>query len=143
MTYTFRPQGVCSQEMRVEVDDQGVIRKMEVLGGLQRQPPGDLRPGGGDARPGGHPPPEGNPLRLQAHLLPGPVRLRTGKGPEQTEMSGIGTPYILSGVSACRKGFSGKLGLAAETLRRACSEAVQGLAGAAKFPGQAEKNMVH
>ena len=33
MTYTFRPQGVCSQEMRVEVDDQGVIRKMEVLGG--------------------------------------------------------------------------------------------------------------
>ena len=33
MTYTFRPQGVCSQEMRVEVDDQGVIQKMEVLGG--------------------------------------------------------------------------------------------------------------
>ena len=33
MTYTFRPRGVCSQEMRVEVDDQGVIRKMEVLGG--------------------------------------------------------------------------------------------------------------
>ena len=33
MTYTFRPKGVCSQEMRVEVDDQGVIRKMEVLGG--------------------------------------------------------------------------------------------------------------
>ena len=33
MTYSFRPRGVCSQEMRVEVDDQGVIRKMEVLGG--------------------------------------------------------------------------------------------------------------
>ena len=33
MTYTFRPKGVCSQEMRVEVDDQGVIQKMEVLGG--------------------------------------------------------------------------------------------------------------
>ena len=33
MTYTFRPRGVCSQEMRVEVDDQGVIQKMEVLGG--------------------------------------------------------------------------------------------------------------
>ncbi len=33
MTYTFRPQGVCSQEMRVEVDEQGVIQKMEVLGG--------------------------------------------------------------------------------------------------------------
>ena len=33
MTYTFRPKGVCSQEMRVDVDDQGVIQKMEVLGG--------------------------------------------------------------------------------------------------------------
>ena len=33
MTYTFRPQGVCSQEMRVEVDDAGIIQKMEVLGG--------------------------------------------------------------------------------------------------------------
>lgn len=25
MTYSFRPRGVCSQEMRVEVDDQGII----------------------------------------------------------------------------------------------------------------------
>ena len=25
--------GVCSQEMRVEVDDAGIIQKMEVLGG--------------------------------------------------------------------------------------------------------------
>ncbi len=33
MTYTIRPQGVCSREMQVEVDDEGVIRKMEVLGG--------------------------------------------------------------------------------------------------------------
>ena len=33
MTYSFRPRGVCSQEMRVEVDDQGVIQRMEVLGG--------------------------------------------------------------------------------------------------------------
>ena len=33
MIYTFRPQGVCSQEMRVEVDEAGVIRDMEVLGG--------------------------------------------------------------------------------------------------------------
>ena len=33
MTYTFRPQGVCSREMRVELDDQGVIQKMEALGG--------------------------------------------------------------------------------------------------------------
>lgn len=33
MTYTFQPRGVCSQEMRVEVDDEGIIRRMEVLGG--------------------------------------------------------------------------------------------------------------
>ncbi len=33
MTYSFRPRGVCSQEMRVDLDDQGVIQKLEVLGG--------------------------------------------------------------------------------------------------------------
>jgi uncharacterized protein (TIGR03905 family) len=33
MIYTFSPRGVCSQEMRVEVDDQGVIQNMQVLGG--------------------------------------------------------------------------------------------------------------
>nr|WP_325298852.1 TIGR03905 family TSCPD domain-containing protein [uncultured Dysosmobacter sp.] len=33
MTYSFRPQGVCSREMRVEVDDQGVIQDLQVLGG--------------------------------------------------------------------------------------------------------------
>ena len=33
MTYSFRPRGVCAQEMRVEVDDQGIIRDLQVLGG--------------------------------------------------------------------------------------------------------------
>ena len=33
MVYEFRPRGVCSQEMQVEVDDQGIIRDMRVLGG--------------------------------------------------------------------------------------------------------------
>ena len=33
MTYTFQPRGVCSQAMRVEVDDQGIIQKLEVIGG--------------------------------------------------------------------------------------------------------------
>ena len=33
MIYTFRPRGVCSQGMPVEVDDQGIIRDMRVLGG--------------------------------------------------------------------------------------------------------------
>ena len=33
MTYSFRPHGVCSQEMRVELDEQGRIANLEVLGG--------------------------------------------------------------------------------------------------------------
>ena len=33
MTYTFRPRGVCSQEMRVDVDDQGIIQRLQVVGG--------------------------------------------------------------------------------------------------------------
>ena len=32
MTYTFRPQGVCSQQMEFDVED-GKIRRLEVLGG--------------------------------------------------------------------------------------------------------------
>ena len=32
MTYSCRPKGVCSQEMRVELDDQGVIQELQVLG---------------------------------------------------------------------------------------------------------------
>ena len=33
MVVEFRPRGVCSQLMRVELDEDRVIRKMEVLGG--------------------------------------------------------------------------------------------------------------
>ena len=33
MTDTFHPRGVCAQAMRVEVDDQGMIQKLEVVGG--------------------------------------------------------------------------------------------------------------
>ena len=33
MTYTFHPRRVCAQAMRVEVDDQGMIQKLEVVGG--------------------------------------------------------------------------------------------------------------
>lgn len=31
MTYRFRPRGVCSQEMQVDVDDKGVIQELRVL----------------------------------------------------------------------------------------------------------------
>ena len=34
MTYTFQPQGVCSRAMMVEVDEQGVIQEMQVLGDI-------------------------------------------------------------------------------------------------------------
>lgn len=33
MEYKFRPQGVCAKEMRVDVDEQGVVRELKVLGG--------------------------------------------------------------------------------------------------------------
>ena len=33
MTYSFRPHGGCSQEMRVELDEQGRIANLELLGG--------------------------------------------------------------------------------------------------------------
>ena len=33
MVYEFRPQGVCSQAMRVELDEQNIIQKMDVYGG--------------------------------------------------------------------------------------------------------------
>ncbi|WP_325200137.1 TIGR03905 family TSCPD domain-containing protein [Oscillibacter sp.] len=32
-TYTFQPRGVCSREMRVDLDDQGVIQDLQVIGG--------------------------------------------------------------------------------------------------------------
>ena len=33
MTYSFRPRGVCSREMQVDLDDQGIIQEMRVVGG--------------------------------------------------------------------------------------------------------------
>lgn len=33
MEYKFRPQGVCAREMSVELDEQGVVRELKVLGG--------------------------------------------------------------------------------------------------------------
>lgn len=33
MVYEFRPRGVCSQQMQVELDDQHIIQRLEVLGG--------------------------------------------------------------------------------------------------------------
>ena len=33
MKYSFDPKGVCSREMHLDVSDQGVIEKLEVVGG--------------------------------------------------------------------------------------------------------------
>ena len=32
MVYTFRPKGVCSQQMKIELED-GIIKNVQVLGG--------------------------------------------------------------------------------------------------------------
>ena len=32
-TYTFKPQGVCSMEMQVDLDEQNIIREFRVTGG--------------------------------------------------------------------------------------------------------------
>lgn len=54
MTYTFQPQGVCSRAMMVEVDEQGVIQEMQVLGGCQWQPSGHFTAGEGHEGGGRH-----------------------------------------------------------------------------------------
>ena len=33
MTYSFRPRGICAQEMIVDLDEQGVIRDLKIIGG--------------------------------------------------------------------------------------------------------------
>ena len=33
MEYKFRPRGVCAKEMSVELDEQGIVRKLNVMGG--------------------------------------------------------------------------------------------------------------
>ena len=33
MTYTIRPRGVCSRAMEVDVDENGIIRSLQVVGG--------------------------------------------------------------------------------------------------------------
>lgn len=33
MTYTFQPKGVCSRQMSVELDNQGIIQNLEIIGG--------------------------------------------------------------------------------------------------------------
>ena len=33
MTHTFRPQGVCSQQMKVELDEKRIIQELQVMGG--------------------------------------------------------------------------------------------------------------
>ena len=44
MTITYRPKGVCSRLMRVEVEN-GIIRKVEVHGGRALRQQADLLPG--------------------------------------------------------------------------------------------------
>lgn len=33
MTYSFTPRGICAREIMVDVDEQGVIRDLQIVGG--------------------------------------------------------------------------------------------------------------
>lgn len=52
MKMSFRPRGVCSRMINLDVED-GIIRDLEILGGCPGQPAGDLPAGQRPARPGG------------------------------------------------------------------------------------------
>ncbi len=84
MTITYRPKGVCSRLMRVEVED-GIIRQVEVQGGVQRQSAGHFAAPGGDAGTAGHRAHGGRALRRQADLLPGPARQGAASGAVRRE----------------------------------------------------------
>ena len=43
MTYTYRTKGVCSREMRLELNDDHTIRRVEVIGGCNGNLPGISR----------------------------------------------------------------------------------------------------
>ena len=68
MKITYRPKGVCSQLMDIEVED-GKIESVKVTGGCS----GNLQ-GISSLRGRSHQPHGGNPLRLQGDLLPRPDR---------------------------------------------------------------------
>ena len=33
MTYSFTPRGICAREIMVDVDEQGVIQDLQIVGG--------------------------------------------------------------------------------------------------------------
>lgn len=33
MTYSFRPRGICAREIIVDVDEEGVIQNLQIVGG--------------------------------------------------------------------------------------------------------------
>lgn len=84
MTITYRPKGVCSRLMQVEVED-GIIRKVEVKGGVQRQPAGHFAALGGDVGAAGHRTLGGRALRTEADILPGSACTGTETGAVRRE----------------------------------------------------------
>lgn len=43
MTYTYRTKGTCSRQITVDLDEQGIIRKVEFLGGCNGNTQGVAR----------------------------------------------------------------------------------------------------
>ena len=96
MAINYQPQGVCSRQMQIEVEDgivakqaqremmQNLVDTLEGMPGgrrLPRQPPGHRQTGGGNEGGGRDPASGGDPLRRKAHLLPRSV----GEGAEGNE----------------------------------------------------------
>ena len=77
MTITYRPKGVCSRLMRVEVED-GIIRQVEVQGGCSGNLQGISRLLVGMPVQQAIERMEG--VRRQADLLPGPARQGAASG---------------------------------------------------------------
>ena len=87
MTITYRPKGVCSRLMQVEVED-GIIRKVEVKGGCSGNLQGmgrDFAALGGDAGAAGHRTLGGRALRTEADILPGSACTGTETGAVRRE----------------------------------------------------------
>lgn len=79
MTITYRPKGVCSRLMRVEVED-GIIRQVEVQGGCSGNLQGISRLLVGMPVQQAIERMEGVRCGRQADLLPGPARQGAASG---------------------------------------------------------------
>ena len=92
MTYQRKNRGVCSLSTTVTLSEDGTIENVEVLGGCNGAPAGDLLTFEGHESTGRHRPHARDHLRQQAHLLPGPDRSGAGRGSGPVKLNTRLTP---------------------------------------------------